>query len=121
MAYDEAARVMYGSLARLNFPGSEFASTSSQSEVLVGGDVCVKQEDGVCESGPVSQIVHVKERCGGRSVDERRDVVNSRLSSYLLDEFEQDYQSSRLTKELEKPKGEEEEVIQPRAGFLGLG
>ncbi|KAJ0249479.1 Dehydration-responsive element-binding protein 2B [Hirschfeldia incana] len=121
-AYDEAARVMYGSLARLNFPGSEFASTSCQSEVctvedkvVIGGDVCVKFEDGVCESRPVSQIVDVKGRCGDRklqeaSVDERRDVVNSRMSSYLLDEFEQDYQS-RLTKELEKSKEEEEEEV----------
>ncbi|KAF3548042.1 hypothetical protein DY000_02003912 [Brassica cretica] len=125
-AYDEAAKVMYGPSARLNFPGSEVATTSGQSEVctvedkvVIGGDVCVKREDGDCESRPVSQIVDVKERCGdGRvqetSVDEHRDVVNSRLSSYLLDEFELDYQS-RLTKELEEPKEEEEEeeVIQP--------
>ncbi|KAF8098853.1 hypothetical protein N665_0257s0063 [Sinapis alba] len=109
-AYDEAAKVMFGPSARLNFPDSEFTSTSSQSEVctveekgVLGGDVCVKQEDGDCESRPV------KERFG---VDEHRDV-NSRLSSYLLDEFEEDYQS-RLTKELEKPKEEEEVVIQPQ-------
>ncbi|KAJ4898240.1 Dehydration-responsive element-binding protein 2B [Raphanus sativus] len=126
-AYDEAARVMYGPLARLNFPGSvgsEFTSTSSQSEVctvedkvVIGVDVCVKREDTDCESKPVSQIVDVKQSYGDSrlqdsSVVEHRDVVNSRLSSYLLDEFEQDYQS-RLTKELEKPK-EEEEVIQPQ-------
>ncbi|KAG2315494.1 hypothetical protein Bca52824_018616 [Brassica carinata] len=119
-AYDEAARLMYASLARLNFPGSEFASTSSQSEVctvedkgVLGGDVRVKQEDGDCESRPVSHIVDVKERYGDSRVQDARDVVNSRLSSYLLDEFEQDYQS-RLTKVLEKPKEEEEEVIQPQ-------
>ncbi|XP_009135143.1 dehydration-responsive element-binding protein 2B [Brassica rapa] len=125
-AYDEAAKVMYGSSARLNFPCSEVATTSSQSEVCTvedkgvvgGGDVCVKREDGDCESRAVSQIVDVKESCGDSrvqdtSVDERRDVVNSRLSSYLLDEFELDYQS-RLTKELEEPKEEEDEVIQPQ-------
>ncbi|CAH8283549.1 unnamed protein product [Eruca vesicaria subsp. sativa] len=124
-AYDEAARVMYGPLARLNFPGFEFASSSCQSEVctvedkvVIGGDVCVKQEDGDCESRPVCEILDVKERCVDsrlreKCVDEHRDV-NSRLSSYLLDEFEQDYQS-RLTKVLEKPKEEEEEeVIQPQ-------
>ncbi|KAJ0244180.1 Dehydration-responsive element-binding protein 2B [Hirschfeldia incana] len=98
-AYDEAAKVMYGPLARLNFPqqcvvASEFTSTSSQSEVCtVGGDA-------PWESRPVSQISDDKR-------DKYSDEYQARLSSDLLDEFDVDYWGSR-----EKPKEEEEEVIQ---------
>ncbi|CAH8339536.1 unnamed protein product [Eruca vesicaria subsp. sativa] len=103
-AYDEAAMAMYGPLARLNFPqhsvGSEFTSTSSQSEVCRGedkavfvGDVCVKQEDTDCKTRPETLYVN-----------EGHDA-NTRLN-----EFNEDYWS-RLSMGLEKPK-EEEEVIQ---------
>ncbi|CAH8339215.1 unnamed protein product [Eruca vesicaria subsp. sativa] len=108
-AYDEAAMAMYGPLARLNFPqqcvGSEFTSTSSQSEVcrvedkaFLSGDVCVKQE-----SRPVSEIKDVKEVCG----DEHGHAYTN------LNQFDASYWS-RLSNGLEKPKEEQEEVIQPQ-------
>ncbi|KAF2587398.1 hypothetical protein F2Q70_00037513, partial [Brassica cretica] len=59
-AYDEAAKAMYGPLARLNFPeqcvvASEFlASTSSHSEVCSVEDKPVLDGDAYCESRPVS-------------------------------------------------------------------
>ncbi|KAG2272339.1 hypothetical protein Bca52824_066894 [Brassica carinata] len=114
-AYDEAAKAMYGPLARLNFPrqcvGSEFiTSTSGQSEVctveekaVLGGDVYVKQEDADCKSRPVSEIKDVKEVCGG---DEHGHAYTR------MNEFDEDYWT-RLSNGLEKPK-EEEEVIQPQ-------
>ncbi|KAJ4893331.1 Dehydration-responsive element-binding protein 2B [Raphanus sativus] len=108
-AYDEAARAMYGPLARLNFPhqqcvSSEFTSTSGQSEVctvedttVLGGDVCVKKEEADCKSRPViSQVLDVKE---GHDANTR------------LNEFDKDYWS-RLSNGVEIPK--EEEVIQPQ-------
>ena len=107
-AYDEAAKAMYGPLARLNFPeqcvvaSESFASTSSQSEVcssvehkpVLGGDVCVTRDDAGSESRQVSQI---------------RDN-NIRMSSDLLDEFDEEYWG-RVSKEIEKPKEGEEEVL----------
>ncbi|ESQ48931.1 hypothetical protein EUTSA_v10021161mg [Eutrema salsugineum] len=117
-AYDEAAKAMYGTLARLNFPecvGSEFTSTSSHSEVctvedkaVLGGEVCVKQEDADCESKPFSQTLDVKEESSetSRLADEHRDA-NRMLNYDWLNEFEQQY-----LKEKEKPKEEDKEVIQ---------
>ncbi|KAG7630801.1 AP2/ERF domain [Arabidopsis suecica] len=123
-AYDEAATAMYGSLARLNFPqsvGSEFTSTSSQSEVctveikaVVCGDVCVKHEDTDCESNPFSQILDVREEsCGTRpdSCTVGHQDMNSSLNYDLLLEFEQQYWGQVL-QEKEKPKQEEEEIQQ---------
>ncbi|KAJ0263773.1 Dehydration-responsive element-binding protein 2B [Hirschfeldia incana] len=109
-AYDEAATAMYGPLARLNFPqqcvGSEFTSTSGQSEVctvedkaVLGGDVCVKQEDTDCKSRPVSQTLEVYG-------DTKPDNANTRMNV-----FDEDYWSI-LSNGSEKPK--EEEVIQPQ-------
>ncbi|KAF8081130.1 hypothetical protein N665_0903s0011 [Sinapis alba] len=119
-AYDEAARAMYGPLARLNFPqqcvGSEFTSTSSQSEVctvedkaVLGGHVCVKQEDADCKSRPVGQALDVKEVYGD---DIRHDNCTDKHNA-RLNEFDEDYWR-RLSNGVEKPKEEEEEVIQPQ-------
>ncbi|XP_020888280.1 dehydration-responsive element-binding protein 2B [Arabidopsis lyrata subsp. lyrata] len=123
-AYDEAASVMYGPLARLNFPqsvGSELTSTSSQSEVctvenkaVLCGDVCVKHEDIDCESKPCSQILDVREEsCVTRpdSCAVGHHDTNSVLNYDLLLEFEQQYWSETL-QEKEKPKQEEEEIQQ---------
>ncbi|XP_010489429.1 PREDICTED: dehydration-responsive element-binding protein 2B-like [Camelina sativa] len=120
-AYDEAARVMYGSLARLNFPqcvGSEFTSTSSQSEVctfedkaVVCGDVCVKQEDKDCESKQYSQILDFRDESGETRMDNcavGHQNVDTVLNYDLLKEFEQQYWGEAM-KEEERPKQEEEE------------
>ncbi|KAG2318036.1 hypothetical protein Bca52824_021158 [Brassica carinata] len=107
-AYDEAAKVIYGPLARLNFPqqcvvASEFfASTSSQSEmcsvedkpVLGGGDVCVRRDDAGSETRQVSKI----------------SDNNTRMSSDLLDEFDEEYWG-RVSKEIEKLMEGEEDVL----------
>ncbi|CAG7890530.1 unnamed protein product [Brassica rapa] len=99
-AYDEAAKVMYGPLARLNFPqqcvvASEFlASTSSQSEVFSVEDKPVLCGDVHSVSRPVSQI----------------SDGNTRMSSDLLDEFDGEYWG-RVSKEIEKPKEGEEEIL----------
>ncbi|XP_023642166.1 dehydration-responsive element-binding protein 2B [Capsella rubella] len=130
-AYDEAARVMYGPLARLNFPqcvGSEFTSTSSQSEVctledkaVLCGDICVKQEDTDCESKQYSQVLDFKEESG----ETRRDNcgvghqdADTVLDYDLLKEFEQRYWGEAMTEEErlkqeeeERPKQEEEEKV----------
>ncbi|XP_019096694.1 PREDICTED: dehydration-responsive element-binding protein 2B-like [Camelina sativa] len=121
-AYDEAARVMYGSLARLNFPecvGSEFTSTSSQSEVctfenkaVLCGDICVKQEDTDCESKQYSQILDFREESGETRMDNcavRHQNVDNVLNYDLLKEFEQQYWGEAM-KEEERPKQEEEEI-----------
>ncbi|KAF8106577.1 hypothetical protein N665_0137s0029 [Sinapis alba] len=88
-AYDEAAKVMYGPLARLNFPQQcEFlASTSSQSEVCSVEDKPVRGGDN-----------------------------NTRMSSDLLDEFDEKYRG-RVSKEIEKPKEGEEEVLTDAADY----
>ncbi|KAG5416170.1 hypothetical protein IGI04_003737 [Brassica rapa subsp. trilocularis] len=97
-AYDEAAKVMYGPLARLNFPqqcvvASEFlASTSSQSEVCSVEDKPVLVGDVHSESRPCISD------------------GNTRMSSDLLDEFDEEYWG-RVSKEIEKPKEGEEEVL----------
>ncbi|EFH58968.1 DRE-binding protein 2B [Arabidopsis lyrata subsp. lyrata] len=131
-AYDEAASVMYGPLARLNFPqsvGSELTSTSSQSEVctvenkaVLCGDVCVKHEDIDCESKPCSQILDVREEsCVTRpdSCAVGHHDTNSVLNYDLLLEFEQQYWSETL-QEKEKPKQEEEEIQQKKRRYSNI-
>ncbi|KAJ0233769.1 Dehydration-responsive element-binding protein 2A [Hirschfeldia incana] len=101
LAYDEAARVMYGPLARLNFPQksvSDVASTSSQSEVCTAGTsgrVHVKTEDAECESeaNPLEN--------GAEEV--KKDVKVVVPSADWLSEFEQKYWSEVL-EEKEKQK-----------------
>ncbi|KAL1187901.1 Dehydration-responsive element-binding protein 2B [Cardamine amara subsp. amara] len=124
-AYDQAARVMYGPLARLNFPhcvGSEFTSSSSQSEVstvedkavLLRGDSCGKQEDTDCESKPFSQMLDVKEEFCETRLDNcavGHQAANNLLDYDLMKEFDQYYWSEDV-KEKEKPKQEEEEIQQ---------
>ncbi|CAH8359650.1 unnamed protein product [Eruca vesicaria subsp. sativa] len=87
-AYDEAAKVMYGPLARLNFPQQCVASEvcSVEDKPVLGGDVCVTQDDAGSESRPVSQI---------------SDNNNTRMSSDLLDEFDEEYWG-RVSKEIEE-------------------
>ncbi|KAF8081936.1 hypothetical protein N665_0856s0025 [Sinapis alba] len=94
-AYDEAARVMYGPLARLNFPQkyvSDVTSGSSQSEVCTvgsSGRVHVKTEDDAdCESLE-------------NGVEEVKKDADDWLS-----EFEQKYWSEVL-EEKEKQKKQE--------------
>ncbi|CAN6846914.1 unnamed protein product [Brassica oleracea] len=104
LAYDEAARVMYGPLARLNFPQksvSDVMSTSSQSEVCTAGTsgrVHVKTEDGDCDS-EASPLEEMKKEV---KVDANASVP----SSDWLSDFEQKYWSQVL-EEKEKHKKQE--------------
>ncbi|CAN8259783.1 unnamed protein product [Cochlearia groenlandica] len=116
-AYDEAAKAMYGPLARLNFShcvGSEFAaSTSSQSEVCtveedktvrLGGDACVKQEEESSESKTFSShTLDSKEESSETRLVEHSDA-NSRLNYDMLNEFEEQYWS-QIWKEKPKEEG----------------
>uniref|UniRef100_A0A1J3GW77 Dehydration-responsive element-binding protein 2A n=1 Tax=Noccaea caerulescens TaxID=107243 RepID=A0A1J3GW77_NOCCA len=106
-AYDEAARAMYGPLARLNFPEpavSDVASTSSQSEVCTAetpGGVLVKTEDADCESRPLFGEAKQVEN----GVEEmKKDVkVDANANKDWLSEFEHKYWNGIL-KEKEKQK-----------------
>ncbi|CAG7891238.1 unnamed protein product [Brassica rapa] len=104
LAYDEAAMVMYGPLARVNFPQkslSDVTSGSSQSEVCTAGTsgrVHVKTEDGDCDS-EASPIEN-----GAEEV--KVDANVSVPSSDWLSEFEQKYWSQVL-EEKEKHKKQE--------------
>ncbi|CAH8324427.1 unnamed protein product [Eruca vesicaria subsp. sativa] len=100
-AYDEAARVMYGPLARLNFPQknvlSDVMSSSSQSEVCTvgtSGRVDVKTEYADCES----------EAC---PLEVEKDVKMG--DDDWLSEFEQKYWNEVL-EEKEKQKKQETAV-----------
>ncbi|XP_009125600.1 dehydration-responsive element-binding protein 2A [Brassica rapa] len=87
LAYDEAARVMYGPLARVNFPHKSVSD--DQSEVCTAGSpgrVEVKTEDVDCESEEV-----------------KKDVKADWLS-----EFEQRYWSEVLE---EKEKHKKQELV----------
>ncbi|XP_023637359.1 dehydration-responsive element-binding protein 2A [Capsella rubella] len=111
-AYDEAAKAMYGPLARLNFPpsdGSEVTSTSSQSEVCTvetPGCAHVKTEDADCESKPLfgeaNPMCHLESGADVNKKDVKADVD-------WLSEFENNYWSDVL-KEKEKEKKEQEIV-----------
>ncbi|VVA97182.1 unnamed protein product [Arabis nemorensis] len=103
-AYDEAAKAMYGPLARLNFPQSvesEVTSTSSQSEVctvedktVLRGEVCVKQEDADCESRPFSQMVDIIKEESGETRPANGAGVRQHVNKYnWLTEFEEQYWS----------------------------
>jgi EREBP-like factor len=105
-AYDEAAKAMYGPLARLNFPrsdASEVTSTSSQSEVCTvetPGCVHVKTEDPDCESKPFSGGVEPM-YCLENGAEEMKRGVKA--DKHWLSEFEHNYWSDIL-KEKEKQK-----------------
>ncbi|KAL1197036.1 Dehydration-responsive element-binding protein 2A [Cardamine amara subsp. amara] len=107
-AYDEAAKVMYGPLARLNFPksdGSDVTSTSSQSEVCTvetPGGVHVKTEDADCESKPFLGVVKPM-----YSVEEMKKDVKE--DKHWLSEFEDGYLKDILK---EKEKQKEQEIVE---------
>ncbi|KAF8115190.1 hypothetical protein N665_0029s0035 [Sinapis alba] len=121
-AYDEAAKAMYGPLARVNFPQcsvSDVASTSSRSEVCTVealSVVHVKTEDGDCESRPffagaepmdsVENDVHegAEETKGDLTVDATVDDPGKDW----LSEFEQEYWTGLLE---EKQKQKEQEIV----------
>jgi EREBP-like factor len=116
-AYDEAAKAMYGPLARLNFPEpavSDVASTSSQSEVCtvetpVG--VRVKTEDADCESRPFfceAKPVNRTENGAHVSAEEMKKDVKVDVNVGVpnkdwLSEFEHKYWNGIL-KEKQKQK-----------------
>ncbi|KAJ0235220.1 Dehydration-responsive element-binding protein 2A [Hirschfeldia incana] len=103
-AYDEAARTMYGPMARLNFPRSsvsDVASSSSHSEVCTApGLVHVKTEDADCESKSIGETnpddgAYICE-------EETKKDVSVRRKDWLS-EFEQKYWS-QVPEEKEKQK-----------------
>ncbi|KAL0728569.1 hypothetical protein Bca4012_024662 [Brassica carinata] len=107
-AYDEAARVMYGPLARLNFPRKSLSDVtsggSSQSEVCTAGTsgrVHVKTEDADCESGPFFGEEANPLENGVEEME--KDVKADAPSTDWLSEFEQKYWSEVLV-EKEKQK-----------------
>ncbi|CAN6973505.1 unnamed protein product [Brassica oleracea var. botrytis] len=118
-AYDEAARVMYGQMARLNFPrssASDVTSTSSRSEVCTApGLVHVKTEDADCESKSFGEA---NPESGAYTYAEEtmNDVGVPRKD--WLSEFEQKYWSQVL-EEKEKQK-EQVETCQKRPGSLSV-
>jgi len=111
-AYDEAAKAMYGPLARLNFPRSdvsEVTSTSSQSEVCTvetPGCVHVKTEDADCESKPFSGGVEPM-YCLENGAEEMKRGVKA--DKGWLSEFEHNYWSDILK---EKEKQKEQEIVE---------
>ncbi|XP_010543703.1 PREDICTED: dehydration-responsive element-binding protein 2A-like [Tarenaya hassleriana] len=117
-AYDEAAKTMYGPLARLNFPsvcpsvgtpcGSDITCSSSQSEVCTVEDVKVvpvKQRDGEGESEPSS-----KDKTSNLEEMKKENVKKDALSYDWLIEFEEEYWKSFLK---EKVKEEEQLTENP--------
>ncbi|CAH2074014.1 unnamed protein product, partial [Thlaspi arvense] len=116
-AYDEAARAMYGPLARLNFPqsaASEVTSTSSMSEVCTvetPRGVHVKTEDADCESRPVfgeARPVYGMENGAHAGAEEMRKDVKEDSDVGVenkdwLSEFEEKYWDG-LMQEKEKQK-----------------
>lgn len=111
-AYDEAAKAMYGPLARLNFPrsdGSEVTSTSSQSEVCTvetPGCVHVKTEDADCESKPMFCEAKPMYRLENGAEEMKRDV---KADKDWLSEFEHNYWRDVLK---EKEKQKEQEIVE---------
>nr|VDC78374.1 unnamed protein product [Brassica rapa] len=104
-AYDEAARVMYGPMARLNFPQSsvtDVTSSSSHSEVCTApGLVHVKTEDADYES---NSFVEADAKNGAYTHEEKvKKDVKVDAGSDWLSEFEQKYWSEVL-EEKEKQK-----------------
>ncbi|XP_010552921.1 PREDICTED: dehydration-responsive element-binding protein 2A-like [Tarenaya hassleriana] len=114
IAYDEAAKAMYGPLARLNFPrpavsscscGSDIAScTSNESEVsmledskAVPSGVRVKQEDGEVDNGAGS---------GSGSEEMKREAKRYMPEHDWLSKIELEYWNSVL-KEKEKERQSE--------------
>ncbi|CAH8389721.1 unnamed protein product [Eruca vesicaria subsp. sativa] len=112
-AYDEAAKAMYGPLARVNFPQScvsDVASSSSRSEVCTvetPGDVHVKTEDLDCESRPFFAEAKPMDRVEN-DVHESAEEMKSPLKDWLS-EFEQKYWEG-LQEEKQKQKEEQEMV-----------
>ncbi|KAJ0266348.1 Dehydration-responsive element-binding protein 2A [Hirschfeldia incana] len=107
-AYDEAAKAMYGPLARVNFPQSsvsDVASTSSRSEVCTveapSVAAHVKREDGDCESRPFFADAKPLE-------DVKRDLKVDDPGADWLSEFEQEYWTGLLE---EKAKQKEQEIV----------
>ncbi|XP_056858737.1 dehydration-responsive element-binding protein 2A [Raphanus sativus] len=115
LAYDEAARVMYGpSVARLNFPQksvSDVISTSSQSEVCTAGTsgrVHVKTEDADCDSERFLGEANPLENGVGEI---KNDVKVDAPSTDWLGEFEQKYWSEVL-EEKEKQKQKQKKQVE---------
>ncbi|XP_010452445.1 PREDICTED: dehydration-responsive element-binding protein 2A-like [Camelina sativa] len=107
-AYDEAAKAMYGPLARLNFPlsdGSEVTSSSSQSEVCTvetPGCVHVKTEEADCESKPFLGEAKPVFQLENGAAEMKKDVD-------WLSEFEHNYWNDVLK---EKEKKKEQKIVE---------
>ncbi|CAG7911938.1 unnamed protein product [Brassica rapa] len=113
-AYDEAAKAMYGPLARVNFPQasvSDVASTSSRSEVCTvetPGVVHVKTEDADCES-PMARVENdVHEGSEEMEMDVNVHAAVDTPSKDWLSEIEQEYWTGLLE---EKQKQKEQEMV----------
>ncbi|KAL0736530.1 hypothetical protein Bca4012_012740 [Brassica carinata] len=113
-AYDEAAKAMYGPLARVNFPQtsvSDVASTSSRSEVCTVETpsvvVHVKTEEGDCESRPFfADRVESDTHTGAEEM--KRDLKGDDPGNDWLSEYEQEYWTGLLQ---EKQKQKEQEIV----------
>ncbi|CAN6874829.1 unnamed protein product [Brassica oleracea] len=113
-AYDEAAKAMYGPLARVNFPQSssvsDVASTSSRSEVCTvepPGVVRVKTEDVDCESRPFF-VDRVESDANAGEEEMKVDATGDIQGKDWLSELEQECWTGLLE---EKQKLKEQEIV----------
>ncbi|KAJ4883440.1 Dehydration-responsive element-binding protein 2A [Raphanus sativus] len=113
-AYDEAAKAMYGPLARVNFPQSsvsDVTSTSSRSEVCTvetPSVVHVKTEDGDSFLSEAKPVDRVENDVHESAIEMKRDLKVDDPGMDWLSEFEQRCWTGLLE---EKQKHKEQEIV----------